>query len=170
MHETSSAPRMSEPQKRLSLKYFHDEYIVYKEEEKASMLKRKREVLEDLYDSYALDFEDPDYVYSVMMEAIDNGKTEVPVFYEEEDPDICLWSDDLEALFARQTMDGLPSLGSLLRNQLSDEFRFHAKTSDIRDYRDNTKYKTVEISLRWGVDDDEDDEKESKQSKKRRCH
>ena len=172
---------MAKPQKRLSLKYFHDEYILYKEEEKASMLKRKRNVLSDLYDSYARDYEDSNYVYDGMMEAINNCKTEIPVFYETEDPDICLWDNDLEDLFAKPTVDGLPALGSLLTRQLSDEFRLHLIGSEVHDYRDDTKYKTIEIFLQWGVKEEEEEEEEKEEeeeeeeerhgkSKKRRCH
>ncbi len=151
------------PPKRLSLKDFQEEYINHKEEENTSKLKRKRKALEFIYDSYAQDYQDPYYIHDKMMDAIDNGLTEVPVFYEEEDEDIALWDNDIEALFEYGN-NGRPALGSYLSDQLSDEFRFHSIKTQTVD-RDDVKYNSIEISIRWGVQ--EDDEKDRRNKKMR---
>lgn len=134
---------------RLTLKQLHENYIAYKEELQTETMKRKREVIEDLYYEYAADYKDQYYLNDLMMRAIDDGETQINVFYEEEDAEISLWDNDLVGLFTKDLDERHPSLESLLSKQLSDEFSLVTEKHKLQDYRDGSMFNALEVSVSW---------------------
>ena len=105
----------------LSLAYFFNNYMNYKEEEQTEMIRQRENSLQLIYEACLTDYRDQSYLNAVMMRAIDDGLTQVTVFWEEEDDDIALWKENLVNLFETGAGRG-PSLREVLSQQLSDEF------------------------------------------------
>lgn len=135
---------------RYTLKYFHDEYIGYKERELTNRMDRKGAELEYLYGMYAEIYNHEEYLHDNMMEAIDMGETSFVVFSEYESIDISLWATDLINLFTKDSaVCNRWSLQSILARQLSEEFRFTVDCEDVIDRRDNSKYQRVIARVSW---------------------
>lgn len=106
----------------LSLSHFYNNYGRYKVEEQIETTRLREESIKSIYEACVTDYRDPSYLNALMMRAIDDGLTEVNIYWEEEDSDIALWKHHLVSVFECDTGHG-PSLRHVLSSLLSNEFK-----------------------------------------------